>query len=84
LANNKGVSGRRNYPVGNVGLKVNDAGVGEIEIIPPTGYNRVRLNPCVPSLLEERKKSFPHLLKSVGSAGGRVFDKSIGRATFWI
>jgi len=76
LADDEGI-GRWGYDsVRNVGLKVDDAGVSEIEVVSPPSYNRIRLYSLMSSLLKEGKKSFTHLLKTVTLAGGWVVNES--------
>ena len=76
LADDEGI-GRGGYDsVRNIWLKVDDAGVSEIEVVSPPSYNRIRLDSLMASLLKEGKKSFPHLLKTVTLASGWVVNES--------
>ncbi len=47
------VSWRGNYPVRNVRLKVDDASVSEVEVVPPPSHHRIRLNSSVLPRLKE-------------------------------
>lgn len=76
LTDDKGISRRGYDSVRNVWLKVDDAGVSEIEVVSPPSYNRIRLDSLMASLLKEGKKSFTHLLKTVTLASGWVVNES--------
>ena len=76
LTNDERIGWWRSDSVRNVGLKVDDAGVGEVKVVSPPSYNRIRSNPLMSLLLKEGKKSFTHLLKTVTLASGWVVNES--------
>ena len=83
LAYDERIGWWRNYTIRNIGLKVDNAGAGEIEIVSPPRNNRIRLNPFMTMFLEEGEERFPHLPKTVTSTCGRVPYESLFRAALW-
>jgi hypothetical protein len=70
-------------------LEVGDAGDGQVDVIAPSGDDRVRLDSHVTALFEEIEEGFPHgILQSLSphreSLDGRVADEGVwilGRIT---
>jgi hypothetical protein len=76
LANDEGVCWRGNNPVRDIGLKVHYAGACKVEIISPSGDNRVRLDSFVTMLFEKREESLSHLPKAKTLPSGRIVNES--------
>jgi hypothetical protein len=60
LTDNQRVGWRRNHAIGDIRLKVNYAGTCEIEVVTPSGHNRIGLYSSVSALLKEGQKGFTH------------------------
>jgi hypothetical protein len=81
LTNNQWISGRGHNTIRDIGLKVYNAGAGKVEVVPPSGDNRVRLDSFVTMPLKKGEKSLPHLTKTKTPARWRVIYESERRTT---
>jgi hypothetical protein len=58
-------------------LKIDDAGVGKVNVASPTRHNRVGLNSSMPIFFEEIQEGFAHLRQSEAFFGRGITNKGV-------
>jgi hypothetical protein len=66
---------------GDVGLEVDYACVGQVDVASPSGYDWVWFDACVVVLFEKREERFAHFRQCVAVSCGRIFQKSVAGAS---
>src|SRR4030042_1055186 len=81
LGNHQWVGWWRRNAFGDVGLKVDYACVGEVDVVSPSCHDWGWFDACVTVLFEKREERFAHLLKAVAVSRGGISQECVAGAS---